>query len=109
MSENPVLETIVEMNALAMAKLDVSVEALLLVRLAALVAVDAPPASYLVTLGAGVDSMLDLEDVRSVLIAVAPVVGTPKVVSAVRNIAEALGMAISLEELAEAEAEAEMA
>jgi hypothetical protein len=99
MSDNPLLDTIVEMNAVAIAKLDASLEALLLVRLAALVAVDAPPASYLVTLGAGVDSLLDLEDVRSVLIAVAPVVGTPKVVSAVRNIAEALGIAITLDEI----------
>jgi hypothetical protein len=99
MSENPLLDTIVEMNALSIAKLDASLEALLLVRLAALVAVDAPPASYLVTLGAGADSMLDLEDVRSVLIAVAPVVGAPRVVSAVRNISEALGIALSLDEL----------
>jgi hypothetical protein len=104
MSENPLIDTIVEMNALAIAKLDVSLEGLLLVRLAALVAVDAPPASYLVTLGAGADSLLGLEDVRNVLIAIAPVVGSPKIVSAVRNIGEALGMAISLEEfLAEPE------
>ena len=99
MSENPLLDTIVEMNAVAIAKLDTSVEALLLVRLAALIAVDAPPASYLVTLGAGADSMLELEDVRSVLIAVAPVVGAPRVMSAVRNIGEALGIALSLDEL----------
>jgi hypothetical protein len=106
MSDNPLVDTIVEMNAVSIAKLDTSLEGLLLVRLAALVAVDAPPASYLVTLGAGADSLLDLEDVRNVLIAVAPVVGTPKVVSAVRNIASALGIAITLGELmAEAEDE----
>ena len=99
MSDNPLLDTIIEMNVASIDRIDASLEGLLLVRLAALVAVDAPPASYLVTLGAGVDSMLDLEDVRSVLIAVAPVVGVPKVVSAVRNIAEALGIAISLDEL----------
>ena len=108
MSENPLIDTIVEMNAVAIAKLDVGLEGLLLVRLAALIAVDAPPASYLVTLGAGAGSLLELEDVRSVLIAVAPVVGAPRVVSAVRNIAEALGMAISLDELL-AEPESEMA
>jgi hypothetical protein len=99
MSDNPLLDTVVEMNAVAIDKLDASLEAVLLVRLAALVAVDAPPASYLVTLGAGADSLLDLEDVRSVLIAVAPVVGAPRVVSAVRNIAEALDIAIDLEGL----------
>lgn len=99
MSDNPLLDTVVEMNVASISRIDASLEGLLLVRLAALVAVDAPPASYLVTLGAGVDSMLDLEDVRSVLVAVAPVVGVPKVVSAVRNIAEALGIAVSLDEL----------
>jgi alkylhydroperoxidase/carboxymuconolactone decarboxylase family protein YurZ len=99
MSDNPLVDTIVDMNAASIDRLDTSLEGLLLIRLAALVAVDAPPASYLVTLGAGADSLLTLEDVRSVLIAVAPVVGAPRVVSAVRHIAEALGMAISLEEL----------
>ena len=99
MSDNPLLDTVVEMNAVSIAKIDASLEALLLVRLAALVAVDAPPASYLVTLGAGADSLLTLEDVRSVLIAVAPIVGAPRVVSAVRHIAEALDIAIDLEGL----------
>ena len=99
MSDNPLLDTVVEMNAASISRIDASLEGLLLVRLAALVAVDAPPVSYLVTLGAGVDSMLDLEDVRSVLVAVAPVVGVPKVVTAARNIAEALGIAVSLDEL----------
>lgn len=107
MSDNLLLDTVVEMNAVSIAKLESSPEAYLLVRLAALVAVDAPPASYLITLGAGADSMLELEDVRSVLIAVAPVVGAPRVVSAARNIADALGMAIALEEIA-AEADAEL-
>lgn len=101
MSDNPLVDTIIEMNAASIDKLDTSLEGLLLVRLAALVAVDAPPASYLVTLGVGADSLLGLEDVRSVLIAVAPVVGAPRVVSAVRNIAEALGIAITLDELME--------
>ena len=49
MSENPLLDTVVEMNALSIAKLDATLEAQLLVRLAALIAVDAPPASYLFT------------------------------------------------------------
>jgi hypothetical protein len=36
-----------------------------------------------------------LEDVQNVLVAVAPIVGTARVVSAAANIAEALGFAIS--------------
>jgi hypothetical protein len=50
-------------------------------RLAALVAVDAPTMSYLLNLGTA-DAGVTLEDVQGVLIAVAPIVGTPRVVSA---------------------------
>jgi hypothetical protein len=76
----------------------------MLVRLAALVAVDAPPASYLMNLGAATDVGVDIEQVRGVLIAVAPVVGTTHVVAAAGNIGRALGFAIAV---AEAEFEEE--
>lgn len=106
MSDNPLVDTIIDINAASISKLDSSLEGLLMVRLAALVAVDAPTASYLITLEAGADSMLGLEDVRNVLIAVAPVVGVPKIVSAVGKIADALDIAIDLDELmSEAEGE----
>jgi hypothetical protein len=78
----------------------------MLARLAALVAVDAPPASYLLNLGAAGEAGVDEEQVRGVLAAVAPVVGTARVASAAGNIARALGFATELAEL-EAEAEAE--
>ncbi len=99
MSENPLLDTIVGINAVSLANLDNSLEAVLLVRLAALVAVDAPPASYLATLRAAEGTLLDLEDARSVLIAVAPIVGTPKVISAARNLADAVGFEIAIEDI----------
>jgi hypothetical protein len=106
MSENPLLDTIIGINAVSLANLDASLEAVLLVRLAALVAVDAPPSSYLVTFRAGEGTLLDLEDARNVLIAVAPIVGTPKVVNAAANIAQALGLALAIDEaLLEAELE----
>jgi alkylhydroperoxidase/carboxymuconolactone decarboxylase family protein YurZ len=69
---------------------------LMLVRLAALVAVDAPAASYLANLGAAVDAGLDVEDVQGVLAAVAPIVGTARAVSATNKITQALGLAIDL-------------
>lgn len=100
MSDNPLLDTIVEMTSASVDRVDFSDEVLLLVRLAALVAVDAPPASYLVNLGAGAGTSLTLDDARSVLIAVAPIVGGPRVVSASGRIAEALGFALALDELA---------
>ena len=106
MSENPLLDTVIGINAVSVANLDASLEAVLLVRLAALVAVDAPPSSYLVTFRAAEDTLLDLEDARNVLIAVAPIVGTPKVVNAAANIAQALGLALAIDEaLLEAETE----
>ena len=71
----------------------------MLVRLAALVAVDAPPASYLLNLGAASELGIDEEQVRGVLAAVAPIVGTTRVVSATGNIARALGFAIELADM----------
>lgn len=106
MSENPLLDTVIGINAVSLANLDASLEAVLLVRLAALVAVDAPPSSYLVTFRAAEGTLLELEDARNVLIAVAPIVGTPKVVNAAANIAQALGLALAIDEaLLEAELE----
>jgi hypothetical protein len=104
MSENPLLDTIVGINAVSLSNLDNSLEAVLLVRLAALVAVDAPPASYLATLAAAEGTLLELEDARSVLIAVAPIVGVPKVISAARNIADAIGLELAIEDALAGEA-----
>lgn len=99
MSDNPLLDTVLEMTSASVDRVEFSDEVLLLVRLAALVAVDAPPASYLVNLSAGVGTALTLDDARSVLIAVAPIVGAPRVVSASGRIAEALGFALALDDL----------
>lgn len=49
---------------------------------------------------------ITLEDVQGILLAVAPVVGTPRIVAAAGNLASALGFAIAVAE-AELEAEAE--
>jgi hypothetical protein len=108
MSDNPLLDTVLAMTAASVDRVDFSDEALMLVRLAALVAVDAPAASYLVNLGAGAQTALTLADARSVLIAVAPIVGAPRVVSAAGKITEALGLALAIA-LNELEAEADEA
>ncbi len=78
----------------------------MLVRLAALAAVDAPPVSYLMNLAVASDVCLGAEDVEQVPIGIAPVVGTARVASASGKIARAPGVAIAL---AEAELEAEEA
>ena len=81
-------------------------DALLLVRIAALAAVDAKPASYLLHVGPAADAGVTIDQVQDVLVAVAPIVGTARVVSASLAITEALGMAIGIME-AEIEAELE--
>jgi alkylhydroperoxidase/carboxymuconolactone decarboxylase family protein YurZ len=103
-SETPVLDLLAGMTADSLEASSLDTESLLLVRIAALVAVDAPPVSYLLNLGAAGEVGLDAEQVRGVLAAVAPIVGTARVASATGNIVRALGTAIDLAEL-EAEAD----
>jgi len=100
-SETPILDLMAEMTAASVEATSLDDQALALVRIAALVAVDAPPASYLVNLGAASEIGIDEEQVKGVLAAVAPIVGTVRVASAVGNIARALGFAMELAELAE--------
>jgi 4-carboxymuconolactone decarboxylase len=62
-----------------------------LVRLGALLALDAAPASYQGVVGAALSSGATLDDIVGVLIAVAPTVGVARVVSAAPELALALG------------------
>jgi hypothetical protein len=65
-------------------------------RLAALIAVDAPPASSLANAGAARESGVTGDDIQAVMIGVAPVVGTARVVAAGGNILRGLGLAIAV-------------
>jgi alkylhydroperoxidase/carboxymuconolactone decarboxylase family protein YurZ len=103
--DTPVLDTLAEITAVSVDRGTLEAREHMLARLAALVAVDAPAASYLLNLGAAVDMGVTFEDVQGVLIAVAPIVGTTRVVSAAASIADALGFAVAV---AEAEEEAEL-
>ena len=98
-SETPILDLLERMTADSLQASSLDDRTLMLVRIAALVAVDAPPASYLLNLGAAGEVGVDEEQVRGVLAAVAPVVGTPRVGAAAGNIAQALGLALELAEL----------
>ena len=89
-SETPVLDLLARMTADSIEASDLDDETLMLVRIAALVAVDAPPASYLLNLGAAVDAGIDEEQIRGVFAAVAPIVGTARIASATESIARAL-------------------
>ena len=98
-TETPVLDLLASMTAESVEVSSLDPEALMLVRIAALVAVDAPPVSYLLNLAAGAGVGIDVERVRGVLAAIAPIVGTPRVASATGKIAEALEVAIEVAEL----------
>lgn len=103
--DSPLLDTLAMMTAASVETCDLEPRDLMLVRIAALAAVDAPPASYLANAGTASDVGITLEDVQGVLIAVAPVIGSPRAVSAAGNIARALGFAIAV---IDAELEAEL-
>jgi len=99
----PVMEALIEINAASLARTELDDRSLMLVRLAALAAVDAPASSYLLNLGPAVDAGLTADDAQDVLVAVAPIVGTPSTAAAAAKIVAALGLAI---ELAQEDAEA---
>ena len=105
-SDAPVMDTLAAMTLASLENCHLPDHELMLVRAAALIATGAPAASYLMNIGAAVDAGITLDDVQDVLIAVAPIVGTTRVVSATANIAEALGFVIAVAEL-EAELEAD--
>ncbi len=65
-----------------------------LVKIAALIALDAPPASYAWQIGNALAAGVTPEDILGVLRAVAPQVGGPKVVAAAPEIMVALGLAL---------------
>jgi len=65
-----------------------------LVKVAALIAVDAPPASYLWQVSNALDAGCTPEELIGVLRAIAPQVGGPRVVAAAPEIMVALGLSL---------------
>ncbi len=104
-SPTPVSDTLLAMTVISLENSDLSPRELMIARIAALVAVDAPATSYALNALPAAESSITLDDVEDVLVAVAPIVGTTRVVSATANIAQGLGFVIAL---AAAELEAEL-
>ena len=92
--EKPVFDLITQMTTESIERADLDPRSLMLVRLAALVAIEAPPASYAANLTLARDAGVGVEEVQALLIAVAPIVGTPRVVAAAHDIAQSLGIDI---------------
>ena len=100
-TETPVLDLLATMTASSLEASSLDPATLMQVRIAALVAADAPPASYLMNIGAAGEAGVDAEAVRQVLIAIAPIVGTARVMAALGNIVRALGLALDIADLAD--------
>ena len=98
-TETPVLDLLARMTADSLDTSNLDAQTVMLVRIAALVAVDAAPVSYLLNLGAASEIGIDAEQVRGVLAAVAPIVGTARVAAATGNLVAALGVAVEVAEL----------
>ncbi|MCH0540847.1 carboxymuconolactone decarboxylase family protein [Streptomyces sp. MUM 203J] len=93
-TDTPVFDTLVQMTLDAFERSGLDQDTYLLTRIAALVALGASPASYLINVGAAAEIGVPLEKIRGTLVAVAPVVGSARVVTAARGIEEAFGLAL---------------
>jgi 4-carboxymuconolactone decarboxylase len=89
----PVLETLTQMTVNTLERSGLDMQTYMVARIAALVAIDAAPASYLLNLGTAAELGVPMETVRGTLVAIAPVVGTARIVSAASKLVRALGLA----------------
>ena len=96
-SDTPILDLLAGMTALSLEASTLDEQSLMLVRIAALVASDAPPISYALNLRMAGELDLDAGQIRSVFAAIAPIVGSARIATAVGNVVRAL----ALEEFAE--------
>ncbi len=101
-SESPILDLLMTMNLAGIEASSLDAQSLMLVRMAALVAVDAPPVSYMLNLRMAGEVDLDAETVEGMLAAIAPIVGIARIASAASKIVRALGIELSLAELEQA-------
>ncbi|WP_406277294.1 carboxymuconolactone decarboxylase family protein [Embleya sp. NBC_00896] len=93
--DTPVLDTLAAMTLDSLERCGLAPDTLILTRVAALVAMDAPALSYVAHFKAGAEAELTPEQIQDVLVAIAPVVGTARVMAAATHIAEALGIEIA--------------
>jgi hypothetical protein len=98
-----VFEQLIQMNVNTFERSRLDKKSYVMCRIAALAAMDAPPlswrATYRVAKDAGIN--VDIETVRDVLVAIAPVIGSARVTAAAGNIARAAILGRMLQEYAE--------
>jgi 4-carboxymuconolactone decarboxylase len=101
-SDSPILDLLMTMNRAGVEASNLDAQSLMLVRMAALVAVDAPPVSYMLNPRMAGDVNVDAAQIEGMLAGIAPIVGSARVASAAGKMVRALGLEISLAELEQA-------
>lgn len=89
----PVLEQLAVMNLDTLQNSGLDERTYHLARLAALVAMDVAPVSYLVNLGMATDAGVTLDEARGAMIAISPIVGSARIASAAGKVLRAYGLA----------------
>ena len=92
-TDTPVLDVLAAMTAASIDATSLDSEEVILARIAALVASDAPPISYALNLGVAGEAGIDPEKIRGIFAAIAPIVGSARIATAMGNVARALAMA----------------
>lgn len=95
-SETPVLDTLAAMTVDSIERCGLAPDMFMLTRIAALAASDAPPISYVAHIDPALQAGLTIDQLQDVLVAIAPIVGTARVMTAAANIAKAHGIAIAV-------------
>ena len=90
--DSDVMETVMGLRELNREGSGLDDRTFALVKIAALIAMDAPPASYAWQVGSALESGVTPEDILGVLFAVAPQVGGPRVIAAGPELMLALGL-----------------
>ncbi len=93
-----VLNTLMRMTEGSLEESGLDPATFMLVRIAALTTLDAAPASWLLNLKVSGEAGIAPESIVGTLVAIAPVIGTARVVSAAGKIVEALGLATAITE-----------
>ncbi|AWI28268.1 carboxymuconolactone decarboxylase [Streptomyces sp. ICN441] len=101
-SETPVLDTLAAMTVDSIERCGLTPDMFMLTRIAALAASDAPPISYVAHIDPALQAGMTAEQLQDVLVAIAPIVGTARVMTAAGNIAKALSIEIAVAEAAAA-------
>jgi 4-carboxymuconolactone decarboxylase len=93
-AEADILESLLKMQLENLEESGLDPHCYSLVKLATLIAVDAPPASFTAQVAFALDAGVSPEEIVGLLIATAPQVGIPKVVAAAPEVMLALGLSL---------------